>query len=121
LTILDQTAILIQAQRPALPFGRDKSFSLSGDTNMKTNDLKKGDRVHLNNGWYATIEDNKKGNIRTATVEGYYTEKGSIYAYDILTFITPEGKRVNIEHTPAQRKVQRLNQGRKEINARLGF
>ena len=27
---------------------------------MKTNDLKKGDRIRLNNGWYATIEDNKR-------------------------------------------------------------
>jgi len=50
---------------------------------MKTNDLKKGDRIRLNNGWYATIEDNKKGAVRMATVEGLYTEMGSIYAADI--------------------------------------
>jgi len=50
---------------------------------MKANDLKKGDRVRLNNGWFATIEDNKKGAIRMATVEGFVTEMGSIYAADI--------------------------------------
>jgi len=51
--------------------------------NIKANDLKKGDRVRLSNGWYATIEDNKKGAIRMATVEGLVTEMGSVYAADI--------------------------------------
>ena len=51
--------------------------------NIKANDLKKGDRVRLRNGWFATIEDNKKGAIRMATVEGFVTEMGSIYAADI--------------------------------------
>lgn len=54
---------------------------------MKANDLKKGDRVRLNNGWFATIEDNKKGAIRMATVEGFVTEMGSIYAADIKEFL----------------------------------
>jgi hypothetical protein len=50
---------------------------------MKSNDLKKGDRIVLLNGWEATIEDNKKGNIRMATVEGFVTEMGSIYMHDV--------------------------------------
>jgi hypothetical protein len=50
---------------------------------MLSNDLKKGDRVVLHNGWKATIEDNLKGNIRMATVEGFVAEIGSIYAWDI--------------------------------------
>jgi hypothetical protein len=50
---------------------------------MKTNELKKGDRVQLRNGWYATIADNMKGNTRLATVEGFVTETGSVYAWDI--------------------------------------
>lgn len=50
---------------------------------MNTNDIKKGMRVLLQNGWYATMQDSKKGNIRMATVEGIYTETGSIYAWDI--------------------------------------
>ena len=56
---------------------------------MLANDLKKGDRVVLDNGWLATIEDNKKGNIRMATVEGFVTEMGSIYIWDIQALISP--------------------------------
>lgn len=51
---------------------------------MNTNDLKKGDVVRLRNGWYAVIADNKKGNIRMATVSGVYTETGSVYSHDIM-------------------------------------
>jgi hypothetical protein len=50
---------------------------------MLANDLRKGDRIVLTNGWMATIEDNRKGNIRMATVEGFVTEMGSIYIWDI--------------------------------------
>ena len=68
---------------------------------MKTNELKKGDRVRLHNGWYATLVDNKKGNIRCATVEGYETETGDIYSHDIQYAII-NGQRHDIEYTPAQ-------------------
>ena len=37
---------------------------------MKTNDIKKGMKVQLNSGWYATIQDNMKGNTSLALVEG---------------------------------------------------
>ena len=52
----------------------------------ETNKLKKGTRVVLRNGWEAVLEDNKKGSIRMATVEGFYTEMGSIYAHDIAGY-----------------------------------
>jgi hypothetical protein len=52
----------------------------------ETNKLKKGTRVVLRNGWQAVLEDNKKGSIRMATVEGFYTEMGSIYAHDIAGY-----------------------------------
>jgi hypothetical protein len=68
---------------------------------MKTNELKKGDRVRLRNGWYATLADNKKGNIRCATVEGYETETGDIYSHDIQVAVK-DGQYTIIEHTPAQ-------------------
>jgi hypothetical protein len=51
---------------------------------IKTNDLKKGTRVQLRNGWFATMADNARGNTRLASVEGYVTETGSIYAHDIV-------------------------------------
>ena len=74
---------------------------------MKTNDLKKGDRVRLHNGWNATIEDNLKGNTRMATVEGFVTEMGSIYSHDIKVFLPKDIKdtfEIDIELTPKQRK-----------------
>ena len=68
---------------------------------MLANELKKGDIVKLWNGWQAEICDNKKGNIRLAKVFGYYTEIGSIYAWDIAYKV--EGN-VAIELTTKQKK-----------------
>lgn len=72
---------------------------------MLTNELKKGDKVILTNGWKADIVDNGKGNIRYAKVYGFYTETGSIYAWDIdykVNSIT--GELVKIELTEKQKK-----------------
>lgn len=74
---------------------------------MKTNDLKKGDRVKLRNGYGAIIEDNKKGNIRLAKVFGAYTEIGSVYAWDIISVIKEE-KVIDIELTESQVKARKL-------------
>jgi hypothetical protein len=85
---------------------------------LKTNDLKKGDRVQLRNGWLATIEDNLKGNTRMATVEGSVTEIGSVYSHDIKIFF-PEGvknvfedgenrQRIDIELTTKQIKFMEI-------------
>ena len=51
---------------------------------MTTNEIKKGMRFKLANGWWATMMDNKRGNIRMAEVEGLYKEVGSVYAHDII-------------------------------------
>ncbi|MEK9748233.1 MAG: hypothetical protein VW443_04800 [Pseudomonadales bacterium] len=69
---------------------------------MKTNDLKKGARVILRNGWHARLEDNRKGNTRVATVYGDYTEMGSVYSHDIVGYETSEGFIRSVEHTPKQ-------------------
>lgn len=73
---------------------------------MFTNELKKGDRVRLRNGWFATIEDNLKGNTRLATVEGYVTEMGSVYSHDIVFKVNPDGSMERISYTPNQLKCQ---------------
>ena len=84
---------------------------------MKTNDLKKGDRVQLRNGWFATIADNAKGNTRIATVEGFETETGSVYSHDIMhALAAPYGAEVEetwmrVEHTPAQLKLKTTVEG----------
>ena len=71
---------------------------------MKSNSLKKEDRILLNNGWYATIKDNMRGNIRLAEVEGFYTEIGSIYVWDIAGFINSDNMLIELELTPKQIK-----------------
>ena len=72
---------------------------------MKTNDIKKGMNILLKNGWYATMMDNKKGNIRTAEVQGYVTEIGSIYAADIDMVELPGGGWEKVEATEKQKQV----------------
>lgn len=51
---------------------------------IASNDLKKGAVIRMRGtGWRGTIADNAKGNIRMATIEGVYTETGSVYVWDI--------------------------------------
>lgn len=79
-----------------------------GPYEITSNDLKKGDRVRLRNGWYGTVADNKKGNTRMVTVEGDYTETGSVYSHDIMMKIV-EGENFaiyKVVHTPAQIKLR---------------
>lgn len=76
---------------------------------MKTNELKRGDRVQLRNGWFATIADNAKGNTRIAKVEGFVTDTGSIYAHNIMRLVRDQpgtSESTVIEHTPAQDKLR---------------
>lgn len=75
---------------------------------MFTNELKKGTRITLKNGWEAILMDNRKGNVRTAKVFGLYTEIGDIYAFDIVS-ATVDGKKVEIELTPSQKQAKKLN------------
>ena len=71
--------------------------------------MKKGTRVYLRNGWEATIEDNKKGNTRLATVYGYCTEIGSVYAHDIMRYQDSNGNWHDVEHTEKQKKCREMN------------
>jgi hypothetical protein len=76
---------------------------------MKTNDIKKGMRVQLRNGWQGTMKDNAKGNTRMVEVEGFYTEIGSVYSHDITAVQTTQGGEwTEVEHTPAQLKLRKL-------------
>lgn len=77
---------------------------------MKTNDLKKGAKVKLACGWFATIADNAKGQTRMATVEGFVTEMGSVYSHDIASTLV-DGQWIPIEHTPAQLKLKKIAGG----------
>ena len=70
---------------------------------MLTNDIKKGTRIRLRNGWEAEMADNKKGNIRLAKVFGLYTELGSEYVWNIVQVQVGE-EWVDVELTSKQMK-----------------
>ena len=72
---------------------------------MKTNDVKKGTRVKLRNGWFGTMADNAKGQTRMVDVEGFCREIGSVYSHDIVAALIGETWTA-IEHTPAQNKLR---------------
>jgi len=74
---------------------------------MKTNEIRKGARIQLRNGWQADMADNAKGTIRMAKVYGDETEIGSVYAHDIVSVLV-NGTWQPIEHTPAQVKLRRM-------------
>ena len=75
---------------------------------MLQNDMKKGQMGTLKDGVRFQIEDNKKGNIRMATVYaasmGLFDEMGSIYTSEIATVDMPDGTTQRLEQTPKQAK-----------------
>jgi hypothetical protein len=77
---------------------------------MKTSEIKKGMRVKLDNGWYGTMMDNMRGTTRMVEVEGYYTEIGSVYSYDIALVLPIKGGIwETIEYTEKELKVKAMN------------
>ena len=58
---------------------------------MLTKEIKKGMRVRLRNGWYGTMFENCRGNTPMVTVEGFCTETGSVYVFDIVRVRTNSG------------------------------
>lgn len=69
-------------------------------------DVRKGVRVRLLNGWFATVLDNKvNSHTRLCEVEGIVTEMGSVYSVDIVQALD---KTVNewkpVKHTEGQIK-----------------
>jgi hypothetical protein len=75
---------------------------------MKTNELKKGTRIQLRNGWYATLIDNMKGNTRLADVEGFSREMGSVYSHDIVRAEVAGQGWVEVEHTDKQKALRKV-------------
>ena len=73
---------------------------------VASNDLKKGARLRLKNGWMATVADNMKGNIRMCDVEGLYREIGSTYVWDWDVYIDAAGVEYRIALTDKQRKAK---------------
>ena len=78
---------------------------------MTTNEFKKGDRIRLRNGWYATIADNMKGNTRMAKVEGFVVGIGNVYSHDIMARVNKDGTETVVEHTAAQEALRKKVHG----------
>lgn len=72
----------------------------------KTNDIKKGTKIKLDDGFTATMQDNMKGNIRLISIVTPQMEEfGSTYAHRIKqAFIN--GQWVDVELTDDQRKLK---------------
>jgi hypothetical protein len=77
---------------------------------MKTNEIKKGMRILLTNGWEGTMKDNGRGVTRIAEIEGFYTETGSVYSFDIAS-AQPNNDGIwhKIEYTEKELKTQAMN------------
>lgn len=76
---------------------------------MKTAEIKKGMRFQLRNGWFGTMMDNKKSTTRFAEVEGFFTEMGSIYSFDIVRAQTPDGEWHAVSYTEKEIQVYEMN------------
>ena len=73
---------------------------------MTTNDIRKGTKVMLRNGWGATVEDNNtRGTTRLCTVYGWMTEMGSVYSSDIVK-AEVNGVWTDVQMTSAQAKAR---------------
>lgn len=78
---------------------------------MKTADIKKGMRVRMDNGWYGTMKDNKRGTTRVVEVEGFYTETGSVYSHDIVLALPVAGGIWEIiEHTVKELQLKEMTE-----------
>jgi hypothetical protein len=76
-------------------------FLKSESTKIRTDQLKKGTRVRMRNGWEAIVVKKCDGNTLMAEVFGDFTETGSIYAHDIVVAVV-DGKWVDVEMTEEQ-------------------
>lgn len=72
---------------------------------INTNDLKRGSRVLLDNGWEADVMDNMRGNTRLCRVYGIETEIGSVYSHDIIKAKIGDQWH-DVTHTEDQKKLK---------------
>jgi hypothetical protein len=88
---------------------------------MKTNEIKKGTKIRTNQLGPlvdGTMEDNKKGNIRTIKTNGsqigLFDEIGSVYSFNII-YAMQKGRWIRVEHTQKQKHL------RKQIDGSAGL
>ena len=74
----------------------------------KTNDIKKGSKIILDDGGVGVMMDNKRGNSRMVEVGNRHggVDRGSIYAHTIA-HAKIDGVWYDVEHTPEQLKLKK--------------
>lgn len=80
---------------------------------MNAKDLKKGMRVQMRSGWYATVMSKVNRNIVDLDVEGTFREMGSCYVHDVMAVLVdspgePEGVWVPVEHSKANLECKKM-------------
>lgn len=70
---------------------------------MRSNALKAGFRIRLNDGREAVVNDNMKGNLRMVLIDG---EIGSVYSHEIVA-VNIGDEWFPVMHTPFQEKLKR--------------
>ena len=80
---------------------------------MKSNELKKGDKVILTCGYLAEIMDSKKGNIRLANIETNFQKKMCrVFVWDIDSVLEHKNGNLlfkKIDLNPAQQKAREIS------------
>ncbi len=82
-------------------YAGENPFLKSGNTKIRTDQLKRGTRVRLRSGWEAIVIKKRDGNTLIAEVFGDFAETGSIYAHDVVAAFV-DGKWVNVEMSEEQ-------------------
>ena len=76
-------------------------ISATKKAKIRTDQLTKGTRVRMRNGWEAIVVEPCKGNTLVAKVFGDFTETGNVYAHNIVA-TEVDGKWVEVEMTEEQ-------------------
>ena len=83
------------------------------ENTMKSNELKKGDKVILTCGYLAEIMDSKKGNIRLANIETNFQKKMCrVFVWDIDSVLEHKNGNLlfkKIDLNPAQQKAREIS------------
>ena len=75
---------------------------------MLSNDIKKGMKVVMKgSGWNGTVMDNCKGNLRCIKVQGFCTDTGDNYVWNIAKVLGPNGWEA-VELTEKQKIAHRM-------------
>ena len=75
---------------------------------MLSNDMKKGMKVIMRGGWKGTIMNNRKGNLRMVEVQGFCTDTGDNYVWNIARVEVEPGKWEDVELTDKQKKARSM-------------